>query len=207
MTDPGTASDGALGGSTADRTSDGAWLVLVDAQAIFADPTSEWAAPRFAETMPHVRRLVEAFGERTVATRWVTPEDKVGSWGPYFDRWAFADVPADDPVLDLVPEVAALPIGHVLSEPTFGKWHDQLRELTGPTPTLVLAGVATDCCVLATALPAADSGATVVVAADACAGSDDANHQRALDAMALFDPQIVIRSTEEILADPALRGP
>lgn len=176
------------------------WLVVVDAQNIFAEPASPWAAPRFADTVPQLRRLADAFGDRSVATRWVPPPEKTGSWGPYFDRWAFADVSPSDPVLDLVPAAAELALRHTVTEATFGKWGEQLRAITGPQPTLVLAGVATDCCVLASALPAADHGATVYVASDACAGSDDVNHQRALDVMALFDPQIRVRTTEQVLA-------
>lgn len=49
---------------------------------------------------------------------------------------------------------------------------------------MVLTGIATDCCVLSTALAAADAGVRVSVVADASAGSTDANYQRALDVMA-----------------------
>ncbi len=45
---------------------------------------------------------------------------------------------------------------------------------------LLLAGVSTDCCVLSTALAAADAGVTVRVVADACAGIDDESHAKAL---------------------------
>lgn len=81
---------------------------------------------------------------------------------------------------------------HRVDEPTFGKWGEQLRAITGDAPTLVLAGVSTDCCVIATALAAADAGARVHVVASACAGSDAVNHQRALDIMRLFAPQITV---------------
>ena len=47
----------------------------------------------------------------------------------------------------------------------------------------MLAGVATDCCVLSTALAAADAGCLVEVVADACAGSSDEAHERALEAV------------------------
>jgi nicotinamidase-related amidase len=80
----------------------------------------------------------------------------------------------------------------VVTEPTFGKWGAALRAIVGAQPRIALAGVSTDCCVIATALPAADAGATVRVLAAACAGSSPDNHQRALDAMALFGPQITI---------------
>ena len=54
------------------------------------------------------------------------------------------------------------------------------------------SSVSTDCCVIGTALPAADAGATVVVRADACAGSTPENHDKALDVMALFGPQVTV---------------
>jgi nicotinamidase-related amidase len=54
--------------------------------------------------------------------------------------------------------------------------------------------------VLATALAAADDGIQVTVATDACSGATTADHQRALDAMALFAPMIRLATVEEILA-------
>lgn len=90
--------------------------------------------------------------------------------------------------------------GHtVVTETTFGKWGSALREAIGGADEIVLAGVSTDCCVLSTALPAADAGVRVRVAADACAGLTEVDHQRALDAMALYAPLIRIETTESIL--------
>lgn len=175
------------------------WLLVIDPQVIFADPSSEWCAPRFAEITEPVARLAEAFGDRVILTRWVPPPDKTGSWVPYFAHFPFADEPPDHSLFDLVPAATHLGARHTVSEPTFGKWGDQLRALTGPTPHLVLTGVATDCCVISTALPAIDAGATVTVVSDACAGSDDTNHRRALDVMALYVPQLAVRTSDEVL--------
>lgn len=169
------------------------WLVVIDAQVIFADPSSEWVAPRFAETVGPIRELVAEHGRRSVTTRWVPPLRKEGSWGPYFETFPFADQAPGHPLFDLVPDVAALEVPHVVSEPTFGKWGPGLAALTGEHAHLVLAGVATDCCVLSTALAAADAGCFVEVVAPACAGSSDEAHERALEAMRLYAPQIVVR--------------
>lgn len=169
------------------------WLVVIDAQRIFADPASEWCAPRFAETVDPIRELVAQHGDRVVQTRWVPPPEKLGSWVPYFERFPFADRPPHDPLFDLVDEIAELRLPHTVSEPTFGKWGEQLRELVGDGAHLVLAGVATDCCVLSTALAAADAGCHVDVVAAACAGSSDEAHERALAAMELYAPQISVR--------------
>ena len=63
---------------------------------------------------------------------------------------------------------------------------------SGPTAHVTLAGVATDCCVISTALPMADAGVTVEVVGEACAGSTPENHAQALAAMALFAPQVTV---------------
>ena len=179
-----------------------AWLVVIDPQRIFADPTSQWGSPMFADIVDPVRRLASAAGRRTVVTRWVPSRDPQGSWAAYLEAWPFADVPSDDPLLDLVPELADLAdLGpEVVSVPTFGKWGPALEAVTGPTPHLVLVGVSTDCCVVSTALAAADAGATVTVVTDACAGSTPENHRAAMHVMALYPPQVTLATTAEVLA-------
>ncbi|MEH3034369.1 MAG: isochorismatase family protein [Aeromicrobium erythreum] len=168
------------------------WLVVVDPQRVFADPASDWAAPRFADVVDPIRDLATEHAGRVLVTRWVPAPavERVGSWRAYFAAWPFADRPAGDPMFDLVPELADL-ADATLDAPTFGKW-TAVEAVTGPAPELVLTGVATDCCVLSTALAAADAGATVRVEARACAGSSDENHRRALDLMALYAPQVTV---------------
>lgn len=174
-------------------TSAAPWLVVIDAQRIFADPASPWCAPRFGETLQPIRDLVAEHGDRVVQTRWVPPQVKHGSWVAYFARFDFADREQHDPIFDLVDEIAELRLPHTVSESTFGKWGEHLRDVVRPDAHLVLAGVATDCCVLSTALAAADAGCTVEIVAAACAGSSDEAHDRALDVMELYDPQITVR--------------
>ena len=174
-----------------------AWLVVIDPQRIFADPDSPWGSPMFPSIVAPVRRLAEDFGGRVIVTRWVAPRPAVGSWSAYLREWPFADVPADDPLFDVVDELSDLD-ARVLSAPTFGKWGDELSAITGPTPRLVVTGVSTDCCVVSTALAAADAGATLTVVTDACAGSTPENHRRALDVMALYPPQITLTTSAEV---------
>ena len=138
-----------------------------------------------------IAALAAAHGpERTVVTRFVADPSLGGSWVPYYEAWPFALVPGDDPLYAVVPELAGL-ADHVVTAGTFGKW-PVLRELMGDDAHVTLAGVSTDCCVISTALPAADAGATVRVVASGCAGSTVENHARALAAMALYGPQITI---------------
>jgi nicotinamidase-related amidase len=171
-------------------------LVVVDVQQVFTDPASPWGAPRFPEVHPAIRRLTSAFAGRVVHTRFVAPEKPTGAWVPYYEQFPFALQPPDAPLYALVDDPGEDP---VLEATTFGKWGPELAALVGGGP-LVLTGVSTDCCVLSTALPAADAGMPVLVVTDACAGATDADHDRALAAMALYAPLITLTTTDEVLA-------
>jgi len=183
------------------------WLVVIDMQVIFGEPGSDWFTPGYPQIEPRVVELVHAFGERVIFTRFVAPQHPVGAWKPYYQQWPFALVAPDDRLYDLMPN---LPRGQhpVVSRTTFSKWGDELADLLGSEPTIVLAGVSTDCCVLSTALGAADAGARVIVVSDACAGLSEADHERALAAMALYAPLIEITDAATVLAAtvPAARA-
>jgi nicotinamidase-related amidase len=172
------------------------WLVVVDFQHVFADEDSQWGAPRFAEIRPLVRELVAAFGDRVVWTRFVAPEEPAGAWKGYYEQFPFALQPPDAPLYRLVED----PGGHpVIQATTFGKWGPELAALVGTGP-ITVAGVATDCCVISTVLPAADAGIPVRVVTDACAGSGDEDHERALRVMSLYAPLVELATTAEVLA-------
>lgn len=179
------------------------WLLVVDAQRIFADPASDWASPFWEGAWKRIRELAAAVGpERTLLTRWLPTADRSTAWGDYFAAWPFADVPATDPLYALVDGAAELSAHPTIDEPSFGKWGPQLAGVVGHAPQLLVTGVSTDCCVITTVLAAADAGAHVAVVADACAASAAENATAALHTMSLFPPQVDLRSTAEVLAGP-----
>lgn len=177
------------------------WLVVIDPQNIFAAPDSDWASPFFDDAVANIRRLAPAFGDRVLITRWLPTADRDTSWGEYFSDWPFADRPPSDPIFDLVPAVQDLTTRPTLDRPTFGKWGPNMEAVVGRGARVVLTGVSTDCCVLSTALTAADAGAYVIIAADACAGSTAENNEAALHVMGLYPPQLTISDTASILAN------
>jgi nicotinamidase-related amidase len=172
------------------------WLVVIDLQHVFGDEDSPWTAPRFEEVRPRILRLVEAFGDRVVWTRFVAPAQPVGAWKEYYALFDFALQPPDAPLYRLVEDPGTHP---VVEATTFGKWVPELVEVVGEGP-LTVVGVATDCCVISTVLPAADAGVAVRVVSDACAGSGDDDHERALRVMGLYAPLVQLTTTDEVLA-------
>lgn len=198
MSSPAGLGERGAGGRTPARTPH---LVVIDPQRIFADPSSEWASPVFAEAYAAIRRLAPRFAGRVTVTRWLPTADRSTAWGDYFRTWPFADVPADDPLYELVDGAAELSEAPPVDEPTFGKWGPALAERAGEDPHLVLTGVATDCCVISTALAAADAGVQVTVVSDACGHSTAENGRAALHIMGLYDPQIRVLTSEQLLAE------
>ncbi|MFG2727772.1 cysteine hydrolase family protein [Streptomyces canus] len=173
-------------------------LAVIDMQRVFAEPDSPWATPRFAEAAAGVRRLLPAFAERVTFTRFVAPGRPAGAWREYYARWPFALQPPDAPLWRLTDEFADR-APHIMDATTFGKWTAELATRVGPEGRLVLAGVSTDCCVLSTALAAADAGVETLVVSDACAGADDVSHAKALDVMELYGPLVRVVTVDQLI--------
>ncbi|MFE7767493.1 cysteine hydrolase family protein [Streptomyces sp. NPDC057438] len=173
-------------------------LAVIDMQRVFAEPDSPWAAPRFEEAAAGVRRLLPAFAGRTVFTRFIAPRRPEGAWQAYYAQAPFALRPPGARLWQLVDGLAD-GARDTVDAPTFGKWGPELAARLGADGRLVLAGVSTDCCVLSTALAAADTGVEVLVAADACAGADDASHAKALDLLDLYRPLVRVVTVDQIL--------
>jgi nicotinamidase-related amidase len=189
-------------------------LVVVDMQNVFAEAGSAWRTPRFEQIVEPVARLVAAYTPDAVFTRFVAPARPRGAWAPYYADWPFALQPPQHPMWQLVAQLAdaaARVRGHdaaggVVTKATFSKWGPELARLIGPEGRMVLAGVSTDCCVLSTALAAADAGAEVWVVPEACAGVDDASHAKALHVMSLYAPLVKVVPLAQALAS-APRAP
>ena len=181
-------------------------LVVVDMQELFRDPTSPWLIPRFDELVGPIGRLVAAFGGRVAYTRFEVPDVPLGSWGPYYETFASVTDPANAAWFELA-EPYRHGARHVIGRPVFDAWGARMRALAGEPPTIVLCGVATDCCVISTALPAADAGAFVRVVGDACRGSSDASHAAAIRVLSGYAPQIAITTVEDELAARAALTP
>lgn len=163
-------------------------LAVIDMQRVFADPASPWATPGFASILGPVAELVAAFGPEVTFTRFVAPAAPSGAWREYYARWPFALQPRDAELWRIADPFVA---DSTVDAPTFSKWGPALAERVGDA-ALVLAGVSTDCCVLSTALAAADAGVRVQVVADACAGVDDESHRAALHVLGLYGPLVEV---------------
>ncbi|MEO8476752.1 MAG: isochorismatase family protein, partial [Actinomycetota bacterium] len=143
-------------------------LAVIDMQRVFADADSPWVVPGCVELVPSIDRLANTFAERVVFTRFVPFDEPPGpgAWADYYGLHPFFLRAEFEELTNLVEPFASWDVP-TLAAPTFSKHGSRLEALAGPEQALVLCGVATDCCVISTALAAADAGLRVRVVADA----------------------------------------
>lgn len=183
-------------------------LVVIDMQRLFSEAT-EWCVPTFRSVIPAIRRLIEARPDAALYTRFLTPptgEHAPGRWQKYYRRWSSVTLAEMTPdMLDLVPEITPYTsAGNICDKKTLSSLADgplidilQARRID----TLILAGVETDVCVLATLFDAIDLGFRVVVASDAVTSGSLEGHAATIDILLpRHDQQVDVATVDHILA-------
>jgi nicotinamidase-related amidase len=157
--------------------------LCVDMQRIFS-AEGPWPTPWMDRVLPVIAELAGRYPERTVFTRFITPErpeEMAGMWQRYYTRWRQATREQLDPaLLELLPTLAKLcPPAIVVDKTRYSAFsepkllsHLQQRK----ADALIVTGSETDVCVLATVLDAVDLGYRVIVVRDAICSSSDEGH-------------------------------
>jgi nicotinamidase-related amidase len=183
--------------------------LCVDMQKLFSS-AGPWPTPWMERVLPTVTRIAQRYADRTVFTRFITPEkpeDMPGTWQAYYERWRNTTRAYLDPeLLDLMPPLDRLvPPAIVLDKPVYSPFtgHKLLDLLRAQgTDTLVITGSETDMCVLSTALGAVDHGYRVVLISDALCSSSDEGHDSLLSLYSKrFSQQIETIDSERLFSE------
>jgi nicotinamidase-related amidase len=182
--------------------------LCVDMQRIFSSE-GPWATPWMGKVLPVIVAIAERFPERTVFTRFITPQtpaDMPGMWRCYYEHWLDATRARLDPrMLELVPPLARLvPPATVIDKSRYSGFFGRAlldHLLARGTDGLVVTGAETDVCVLATVLGAVDHGFRVIVVRDAICSSSDEGHDALLQVYhRRFSLQIETADAEAVLS-------
>ena len=180
--------------------------LCIDMQNIFAKG-GVWETPWMERVLPVISEICARYRERTVFTRFITPEkpeDRRGQGLVYFTNGPRAPRGALPPnALDLVPELARYtPPALVVDKPAYSAFfgsrlgHLLIERHVG---TVILSGAETDVCVLSTALSAIDLGFRVVIVQDALCSSSDTGHDALMTMYRTrFNAQIDLISAAEL---------
>ncbi|MEY9361507.1 nicotinamidase-related amidase [Bradyrhizobium yuanmingense] len=184
----------------------GAVHLCIDMQNIFA-PDGLWATPWMERVLPTVVSVVARHAERTIFTRFITPqdpEDRPGQWQSYFRRWRQATrrhLPSS--ALELVPALARfVPPAAMIDKPAYSAFSNPgLASLLVEknVGTVVISGAETDVCVLSTVLSAVDLGFRIVLVEDALCSSSDVGHDALMTMYRTrFHGQVDLVTAEEL---------
>jgi nicotinamidase-related amidase len=182
--------------------------IVIDMQRLFADHP-DWAVKDIGRIRAEVTWLAEYKPGRTLWTRFVPAQNAdsaKGSWRKYYQAWPSATLDGGGAAyVDLLPEHRTLAgKAQIFDKSGFSAFTNEkfVNALqSAGIETLVLSGVETDVCVLATALDAIDAGFFVVLARDALTSGTVAAHQAVLDVVApRYAPQMTIMNHAELEA-------
>jgi nicotinamidase-related amidase len=181
--------------------------LCIDMQKLFA-PGGPWPTPWMEKVLPVVSELAGRFPERTVFTRFITPEkpeDMPGMWQRYYARWRETTREHLDPaLLELLPPLASLcPPAQVIDKMKYSAFSSPVlygHLLERGVDGLIITGSETDVCVLATVLDAVDLGFRVILVRDGVCSSSDEGHDALLTLYhQRYTEQIETADGEEIL--------
>jgi nicotinamidase-related amidase len=181
--------------------------LCVDMQRLFGED-GPWPTPWMPRVLPVVERLVARAPERTVFTRFippVTPDDALGMWRAYYEKWPHVTRAAMDlSLLRLHPELEVFaPPAQVIDKPVYSAFASSTLSayLTQKhVDTLIITGSETDVCVLATVLAAVDRGYRVIVVKDGLCSSSDEAHDASLRLYAQrFNVQVELSDSADVL--------
>jgi nicotinamidase-related amidase len=179
----------------------------IDMQRLFS-AEGIWPTPWMSRVLPAVIRLVEHAPERTIFTRFVTPDtasEVSGMWRAFYAKWPQATRERlDERLLELMPELVRFVPPAVTFDKTMysaystGELHSWL--VPRGINTVIITGSETDVCVLSSVLSAVDLGYRVVIAEDAICSSSDEVHDAAKKLYgARFDIQIELAGVADII--------
>ena len=178
--------------------------IVVDMQEVFRSHP-EWGTPALTGIIPPIQRLLAARPENAYFTRFIPAqraEEAAGTWRRYYRRWSSVTTDRLDPTqIEIVDELRPW------AKRVADKWgysalaNRELHEAALAARDVILTGVESDVCVLATALDAVDAGLRVILAIDALSSASPTCHAKALDILyERLDEQIEAATVDQILA-------
>ncbi|MEM7130277.1 MAG: isochorismatase family cysteine hydrolase [Chloroflexota bacterium] len=186
-------------------------LLVIDMQKLFiTDKKSPWSDPDMLELVPNIKALNMGVGAKNSLFTLFRPpvdwQDEHKSWRTYYYysqkvTTEFLGTEAMEVIDDFMAEVgnpatkiASKKTASAFASPEFNAMIEKADPLF-----LVICGIETDYCVLATALDALNRGYYVVIPLDACASSAATGQSNAEGIFKRFPEQLWVTDTKTFL--------
>lgn len=163
-------------------------LLVIDMQNVYM-PGGEWCCPSMPAAVSNTKKLIDSGTVGTVLfTKYIAPEDPVGRWAEYNSE--YRAVNEDEFQCDMIDEFKPyLTDENLVIKSTYSSLTvEEIREAVLRADHVLLSGVVSECCVLATLMQAIDLGAHVVYLTDCVSGQSDENEAMVRRIAELFSP-------------------
>ncbi|MBR0137470.1 MAG: cysteine hydrolase [Erysipelotrichaceae bacterium] len=181
-------------------------LLVIDMQNAYTS-NGPWACPKMEEAAGNIIRLIESGKfSRIIFTRFDAPAAPVGTWKDYNE--INREVNEDEQMNKILPRLQPYADKYPLyskstySSLTVPQIQEEVNRCIEDGSSVVLTGVVSECCVLATALQAVDMGCPVIYITDGCAGVSEQTEQAVIDVLRGLDyVQTTISDTASYLSE------
>jgi nicotinamidase-related amidase len=178
--------------------------IVVDMQELFRSHP-QWGTSALTGIIPAIQRVLTARPDNAYFTRFIPAQradEAEGTWQRFYRRWSSVTLDQLDPgQLDIVHELRPW-AKRVADKRVYSAMaNTDLRAAALAARDVILTGVESDVCVLATAIDAVEAGLRVILVADALTSASQACHAKALDVLHdRLDEQIEVATVDQILA-------
>lgn len=183
-------------------------ILVIDLQNVY-QPGQPWGCPSFPRSWKNIKALLDAAGASEASpmvylTQFMENPEAGGMWAEYnkLNRDINADPWMSELIDELKPYVEAFP---VYQKSTYSSMLiPEVRAAARTAGRIVVTGVVSECCVLATCMEAIDMGCHVVFLPDACSGVDSFTEEAVLRVLdGLSPPHVNILNTADYLYENA----
>lgn len=166
-------------------------LLVIDMQNVYL-PEEEWACPKAKEAVKNIKNLLDReVIEKVVFTKFVKPEQPVGTWKDYNKEYAAINenLYLNEMMKEMQPYLKQWPM---YEKSIYSSMRiPEILEAARNAEHVLITGVVAECCVLATMIDAIDEGHKVIYLTDCVAGMSEENEDAVKRVAECFSPMHV----------------
>lgn len=162
--------------------------LIIDMQNVYL-PEQPWACHAARQAVASIQKLLDMHScDNYIFTRYIAPSNPVGTWKNYNE--AYQEINSNpwmnEIVDELIPYTKKYP---VYDKSTYSSLHQpDVAMLCSMADRIVIAGVVSECCVLATILHGVDLGLPIIYLKDAASGLSQESDHMAETIISNFSP-------------------
>ena len=179
-------------------------ILVIDMQNVYL-PAQPWGCSSFSRSCDNIKKIInicenKKHTDKIYFTKFIHNPEATGTWAEY--NIQNKEINNNAWMSEIVDELKGCASKYpVLTKSTYSSMSNNiLREETKSAYNIVITGVVSECCILATCFEAIDMGLHIIYLKDACSGANEENEQAAIKILESMSPvHVTIMTTDEYI--------